>query len=232
MRSDDISQDMGHRNPSGSRDIGLRLGVVLAWDDLTGANTIAVDDETHDDLRVVQGGIGISYGINDVVLIGRKQSTYFILGKVAAPGAGAAQQIVSASIQTNEGTSSTSYVDLATPGPSVQVQIGSSRRALVTFSAGISSTANPANQFVGGSASFSVTGSSSIAMGAFSASALHLSPDTTQLTGVAQTTTRSLLLTAADGLNAGLNIFTMQYHTATAGITCNFNSRNITVIPF
>jgi hypothetical protein len=232
VRSDDISQDIRIKPPTGERDLGMRIGFVLSWDESTGENLVDIEGQTFENLNVVQGGIGIQYQPNDVVVVMRNKTTYFIWGKVAAPGAGAANQIRSSSIQTNESTSSVTYVDLATPGPQLTTTIGSSKRALVIFSAGISAQGNPVNAYVGGSASFAVSGKSSVATGTFSLSAMTYSQDASRTVGVSQTVTRSLLLTASDGLQSGESTFAMQYHTSTSGVTCFFNSRNITVIPF
>lgn len=217
--------------PSGNGDIGFHQGVIQSWDELSGVNTLTVNGSTVSNVKTFQTGIGVPYFAGDVVGLFRFQSTYFILGKVTAPGGTQANQIKSATVDTYQTTGSTSFSDLATVGPQVTVNIGSSRRCLVLHGARVSCSGNPVAQYIGGSVGFQVTGASSIGAG-FGAMVEQLSANATSGAGFTIHTTKSTLLTSADGLNAGSNTFTCKYYSEVATPVTGFAVRTITVIPF
>lgn len=221
----------GFAPPTGPEDVAFHTGQIVTWDDLSGVNTVTVNGVVLSNLKVVQSGIGLSYFAGDVVVIMRKQTQYFILGKVGSPGVGAANQIQSATISTFESTAATSFTDLATVGPSVTVNIGSSRRCLLITGAIIYCTGNPVGQFIGGSIGAQITGASAIGPG-FGALQNAFSANATSGAGLQNYATRVSLITAADGLNAGSNTFTCKYYSQLSSPTCGFSARNITVIPF
>ena len=119
-------------------------------------------------------------------------------------------------VATSEGTTSTSFTNLATSGPAVSVSTGS--RALVILSANLAG--NNANQF--SLMTHDVSGATTVAVA--DAHALiyesSVANDEAQMSWVYLRT----------GLTAGSNVFTCKYRT-TAG-TATFKNRNITVIPF
>jgi hypothetical protein len=222
--------------PSGGADLAQYQGKILSWDELTGLNSVLVNGAAISNMKVVQSGIGLQYQPGDAVLVGKRMSQWYILGKVAAPGAGAANQIASALVAASESTASTSYADLATVGPVVTVYIGSSARCMVTVSSTISSLANAGTatqQWIGGNASFAVSGASTIAP----SSDFYVGGETWYATASAPVGfylggSRTTLLTAARGLNPGLNTFTMKYLALSANPGATFFDRTITVIPF
>lgn len=217
--------------PSGGADLAHYTGQIITWDESTGVNSVMINGAPVSNLRVLQSGIGLQYQPADVVLVEKRMSQWYILGKVAAPGAGAANQIKSAEVLAYETTGSTSYTDLATVGPQVTVTIGSSRRCLVMFAANFSYAGTASNTYIGGRMSFDVTGASSIAAGGTEAVSALLA-QTSPAVGLSQTTTREKLLTAADGLNAGVNTFTTRYVSQISSPVMGFKQRIITVIPF
>lgn len=212
------------RSPSGSEDLSNYTGQILSWDEISGTNTVAVNGGTIPDMRVVASGVGVAYRVGDVVNITRRGTQWFINGKVGAPGAGAGNQIQSADVAANETTTSTSFTNLATFGPSVTLTIGSSRRALVSISAYLSLASNDTN-YAGGVMGFTVTGASSI--GVFRTIAAEIAGG-----GLGVSIGRTMLFTSADGLNPGVNTFTCKYAAATSSYPATIGSRNITVIPF
>jgi hypothetical protein len=109
----------------------------------------------------------------------------------------------SASVVTDETTSSTSYTDLATPGPAVTVATGTS--ALVTFDCTGYNNAAP--------------GSSSITAGTYELYANSPSG------AAVQNLSRTVKVT---GLTAGSNTFTAKYKSQ--GNTAHFYYRDITVV--
>ena len=221
----------GIRGPVGPEDAGFHTGTVITWDEATQANSVYVNGTVLNNVRAIQSGIGVLYQAGDVVVLIRKQTQYFVLGKVSAPGGNNSNQIKSATISTFESTAATSFTDLATVGPSVTVTIGSSRRCLLITGAIIYCTGNPVGQFIGGSIGAQITGASAIGP-AFGALQNAFSANATNGAGFQNYATRVSLVTAADGLNAGNNTFTCKYYSQLSSPTCGFSARNITVIPF
>lgn len=115
----------------------------------------------------------------------------------------------------SEGTSSASYVDLATPGPAVTVSTGTSAIVIIT------AEMQNASASAGAKASCAISGASTVA--AADATAIRAESSATaefnRISGVQHYT----------GLTAGSNTFTMKY-ASTSG-TCNFNFRHLLVIP-
>jgi hypothetical protein len=121
-----------------------------------------------------------------------------------------------ASIATGQGTSSTSYTDLATVGPQVTVTTGT--KAIVAISSGIGRSADGNTGFI----SVAVSGASSIsATDDFSAAASF------SRAGFGMRISRTLLIT---GLTAGSNTFTMKYKVD-GGIAPDWYQRSIVVWP-
>lgn len=229
MRADDIAALMvaGMQSQvTGNTDIGYHTGVVKAWDTLTGLNSVDINGVTFNNLKVLSTGDSIMLAAGDTVVIMRFQTQYFILGRVAAPGLGASLATRTARVNPNESTSSTTFTDLTTFGPTVpDVYIGSSRRCLVMVSA----TVAGGPQF-GGYAAFEVTGASTIpAVGANGVYGAF-----TGASGGMQSSLAVVIpLSADDGLNAGRNTFTMKYRReASYPDTAFFNTRILTVIPY
>lgn len=220
----------GNAPPTGSADIGFHTGQVVSWDESSGTNVVTVQGVALSNLKALQGGIGILYQAGDVVGIIRFQTTYFVLGKVAAPGAGAANQIRYGFTNTIvNGFNTAPYVDLpGSPGPTLtNVYIGSSRRCLVLL------TCLMDTSFSYGFMSFAVSGASTVA--ATSDRGLELGSQAgTGTQGVTAQVAANVVLTAADGLNSGFHTFTCKYGVVNVagGAGINVLRRSITVIPF
>lgn len=221
----------GQASPTGPEDSSIYTGQIVTWDDLTGANSVFVNGVTIPNLRVIQSGLGIGYQPGDVVKIQRIMTQYYIIGKIGAPGAGAAQQIASQQIDTYEFTTNTSYTDLATVGPSVSAFIGSSRKCLVFLSAVVSAAGSPgAFVYIGGTVGFTVTGASAIGAAAQRGLVMVQAAGPEGL-GFTQSASAPILLDASSGLNPGFNVFTTKYRSESASVAGGFRFRNITVIP-
>src|SRR5688500_2317523 len=233
---------LGLSPPAGPRDISMYIGVVLAWDQSTGSNEILVDGTQLPDLRVLQSGIGMDYNVGETVVVLKKQTQYFILGRVSAPGAGAGSGIRSAGDNWIEffGTSG-AWADMPLEsGPSVTAYIGASRSCLVQYRVGyavrVGDTTFGAHIYDAdcyGQVSFEVTGASNIPAGTwqgqrvlFGAEYWNTAPNQMHLHhGVA---TGFMHLTSAYGLNSGSNTFSMKYNT---NRTLEWSEPFITVIP-
>lgn len=214
--------------------MGFHQGVVTAWDSTTNQNTILIAGSEIPDIPALSIGDSIMMSVGDIVGLLRFKSTYFILGRITLPGVSNAFGIRAASDSATGFTNSTTFGDLSVgSGPTVSnVKIGTARRCLVMLSTGASADVNSR-----ATAHFAVSGDSTIAppsgagshsKGAFVGSDTGGGADVTSVSGSA---TRTFLLTAANGLNAGLNTFTMKYASLT-GDDAFFYERTIVVFPF
>lgn len=220
------------QGPSGSEDLSDYTGQIVAWDEISGTNVVHVNGADIPNMRVIQSGIGLAYQAGEVVNIRRRGTQWFIGGKVGAPGAGAANQIASQRVAVLKTVPlGGAFADLSGSfGPEATVYIGSSRRCLVIHSAEISIGGGTVDWFARGAGfqAVQVTGASSL-------------PVETAVTDVfmqggfadSQSVTASTLVTAANGLQPGLNTFTCKYKaTADSGLNVVVNNRVLTVIPF
>lgn len=235
-KSDDLVQ-LYQPPPEGNNDTGFHLGVVESWDELTGANTVRVNGTAVSNMKCLSIGAGIVLTPGDVVALERFQTTYYIKGRIAAPGAGNALGTRQAYVPTEESTSSASYTNLTTVGPIVSgVYVSSARRVQVMITAQISA----ANAY--GYASVEVSGASNIpasdtntpaSMGGFDLD----NPSNLGRVNLAGTATTTQIFDASNGLNQGFNTFTLKYKQATApGYTPvaapRFARRRIVITPY
>uniref|UniRef100_UPI003F49EF6B hypothetical protein n=1 Tax=Amycolatopsis thermoflava TaxID=84480 RepID=UPI003F49EF6B len=192
----------------------------------TGLNTVEINGSTFTNLRVLSTGAVQPFQPDDVVMVLRLGTQYFILGKVRAAGAGAAERIASASVDTAGTYGAQSIGDLpGSPGPSLTMYVGSARRVLVVSSMAVNLSQANAAQHV------EVSGASSIEAGTRVRQA-YLRNDNTNV--VWATVTQQTLLDASDGLQPGQNTFTCKYQVGTVGTGtgAQIASRTLTVIPF
>jgi hypothetical protein len=115
-------------------------------------------------------------------------------------------------VTADEATSSTSFTDLATPGPAVTVDIGPSGKALILITAGMYSTVAPKSCGVALSGATTAVADAAWAARYDDSAALRVAGHH--------------LLT---GLNPGATTFTCKYSSASAG--GRFFARELTVIP-
>jgi hypothetical protein len=230
------------RGPDGPEDAGFHTAVVLDWNDLTGANEIDLYGVTLTDVRTLTSGIGINFNAGDVVVLIRKQSQFFILGKVGSVGGsvGSALQDSQGSFDLTFGTGGAWGNPPSGPGPGVTVNIGSSRAALVFFRAEIGVKVGDTgfgsdvyDPDCVGDLSFEVSGATTIAPGFWSGQKVSNEAEFWNAAGgqmhrSMMTVSGFMPVTAAHGLNAGLNTFTMKYRTSQ---TVQFRQPGITVVP-
>lgn len=173
------------RGESGLEWAGKAQGLILKWDPQTFSNTVRVRGSDLHDLPVSSGVEALTYQPGDVVILdkwkpsGRRgTATYYVSGRVVTPGSGRAEETVSwmrgslarsisaqifadrvhsDSIATTESTTSTTFTDLATVGPTVSdVDVTASGKALVFLSSEMTSPSSP-------NMSVEVSGATSIA---------------------------------------------------------------------
>lgn len=234
--------------PGPAQNMMYRQGKILTWDPYTAANTVDIGGTVFTDLTVLNTSEALILAPGDsvaVLSIGTEEGgksggkTYAILGRLTIPNTPAAATALSIvrtfsdQIDTRESTSSGAYVDLASVGPIVTVDIAPSGRCLVTVGALIEVTAAAGLGISTGSGfmGFTLAGANTlIAVPARSAVAevrYDATPASTLEIGISVGASRLVLL---EGLNQGSTTFTAKY--ATAATTASFFSgRNITVIP-
>lgn len=122
-----------------------------------------------------------------------------------------------ATVATAEGTSSTTYTDLATTTDTVSATIGTSGMCIVIIGATISGSLGGAV----GYASFAASGANTVAAADANAYAVGA------VGGL--TAGQQSYITTLTGLTAGSTTFKMKYRTTTGTATCS--NRTITVIP-
>lgn len=211
-------------NPAtGQADIGFHMGVVTAWNSSTGQNTLMVSGGVVNDIPVLSTADSIMLNVGDTVGLLRFKSTYFILGRIAPPGGGAALRMRSAKASSDVQTTSSSYVNLAGGPALTDVYIGTSRRCLVFVKASMQVAGDAAM------ANIEVSGASAIAPDP-AAPAFIGSGNSTQ--AVSASAMSMILLTAEDGLNEGLNTFTVKYAVLNGVATGFFRDRALVVWPF
>lgn len=230
MKSADIAALLvagSRQQGNGNTDLGWHTGVVQSWDEQTGLNSIEINGNTFDNLSVLSAGSVVPFQAGDTVALMRVQSQYFILGKIRAAGAGAAERIVSAKKDLPLVVSGAlTWGDLPSSyGPEVSVYIGSGRRALVLHSSGIYCSQAYGVQGV------QVSGASTLAV---STAVRNAFLRNTAAPEVWTMSTCVSLITAADGLEQGQNTFTCKYNVELfgTGTGAYFGNRSLTVIPF
>jgi len=226
MRSDDPST-MFVPPPSSANAVGWRTGVIESWDDLTGLNSVRIESQLFNNLRVLSNGLVSPFRPGDVVGVEVIGTQYFVLGKIRAPGASLAEQIRSAEVLNFEVLAPAgAFVDLPTVGPTLtDVYIGSSRRCLVTVSGYIQ--VSQASGRIG----VQVSGVSKIDP-ISQHTAVNYVQGSSDISGIA--TSRTFLLQSTDGLNQGLNTFKCLYSVVVngGGTGAAFGDRTLTVQPF
>lgn len=242
LRAPDVLATLLARTVGGAPDqpeLGFHQGIVITWDQVAGTNTIMIGGSLVSDVPVLAAG-SVLIGANDVVGILRVRTQYFILGRISVLSQ--ALTIRTALLSATSFAPSAAYTDLSGGGvgPTLSnVYIGPSRRCIVFLSAFAAATdmgyAAMHFQVTGASVINPPTGTSAFSKGAFTGSiSADVGDDPTMVGGSAS---RQFLVTAADGLNEGLNTFTMKYlccNEAGGSPTnndCQFSERVIIVMP-
>src|ERR1044072_3800643 len=111
-------------------------GTVVAWDAVAGTNIVRVRGKECVNIPSLVGSETGLIQEKDRVIVIRLNNTYAVLGRLELPGREQrALGLATASVLAAEASTSGTYGNLATAGPSVTVNIGSSRRCLVFASA-------------------------------------------------------------------------------------------------
>lgn len=222
----------GIQGGTGDQDFSLVQGRVVSWDRLSGANTIELNGGYVTNVSVLHAGIPTWFNPGDSVQLVRKQSRYFILGKVASPGgtAGSSVQFGTRTGLNTINNTAGAWVDLPTSPLSVNVYVSSSRAVLILWGADIDCN----NSF--GELGWAVSGATTMSPGAFNNTTVKSSANSgaaTSSTATSNTITGTYVLGPGAGLNAGLNTFTLKARVGIfgTGVSANFGNVTLTLIP-
>jgi hypothetical protein len=221
-----------HQAPQESAEIGYHTGVVQGWDQQTGANSVKIGGSAFVNLRCLTSGAGLLFAPGDTVVLMRLRTQYFILGRIAAPGAGAALSTrvgVAANLGGLADGSYGAWRNLDTgeaTGPNVaSVYVGPARRCLVTVTAEI--RCGPfTDVYIG----FEVTGATTIP--AAYSRAVRLDNWTSGSISMGVSGTFLLDKDFSPSLNSGMHNFAAKYARWAGSGTADFINRHIIVNPF
>lgn len=216
--------------------VGLRSGVVVAWDPLTAENIIEVDGALIENIGIFNTNEALLLKPGDVVKIltsGAGASSWGILGRFTLPGTPEAASALSMirtyadAIPSLEFTSSTSFTDLATVGPQVDVTVGPSGRLLIMATCLFDYNGNDTQG--GGYMAYDITGATSKAANEFDAvksvfNASDATADTVNWIAGARMTAVSL----EEDLNPGAHTITAKYKVLAN--SCQFGMRLLVAI--
>lgn len=235
--SDDLTPVLAA--PAAAPGLGSRQGIVREWNPVTAENVVEVDGVLIPNLSILNTNEASQLKAGDVVTIlttGSAASSWGILGRLTIPGTPEAASALSAVssginagiVSTFEPTTSTTYTDLATPGPSATVTIRPTGKALVIVSVQLG-FAELATQETGAAVSFVASGANTIGVSPQWSVNTWLS-----VAGPPPSIGRTDQLGATfyvDGLNPGVTTFTLKYRTQQAGKAAKFADRVIVVWP-
>jgi hypothetical protein len=237
MRSDDLVPLLA---PAPGPALGFRQGVIVTWDQASAENTVSVGGSLLTNVPILNTSEAAILQAGDVVGILTSGATWGILGRFTIPGTPeavsslSALRTASADVSAIETYSSSSFGDLATAGPEVEITVGASGRVLVTLSATMEYEALRGSGLnsAGAMMSFQMSGantlipfSSRAVRGRIEYNTGQVPTFDTDLTGVLDASKVVLL----DDLNPGLTTFTAKYAIYGAAAPVSFGNRVITV---
>lgn len=224
----DLPSMLDQTPPSAAQDLRYRQGVILTFDPVTLANTVAVGGAVMTDLPLLGVGEamllvpGAVVGLITIGNLGGGQGLA-ILGRLVSPNTDAAAEAVSLlSSRTQVGydtnavsTTSATYVDLG--GPTVSGVVGPSGRVLVFTGALITGISEINGAFIADTARMAVALSGANVLAASNewaySTAYQFSPNTLGAIIV----NRAVAAHLFEGLNPGLTTFTAMYDSAGSG---------------
>ena len=158
------------------------------------------------------GPVTLTAGAN-VGITSSASGTYRIDVNTAGGGGSSVPVATTAKVATAESTTSGSFADLATPGPSVTATVGASGKVKVTVSARVQHSVADTENYIG----VNLSGANTVA-----ASTIWLA-----LPSIANKNLEFSRTTVLTGLAAGSTTFKMQY--ATAAATATFRVRELII---
>ena len=174
-RPADLASLFGPGPDPASQDLRYRQGTVLTFNEVTLQNTIQVGSTVLTDvplLGVGEASLLTTGSVVGVLVVGGDTKQYYITGRIVVPNTPDAADAISllsvlttaAETAADETTSSTTYTDLGTVGPSVAVTVGPSGRLSITVGAiiGISLSSGSGTDQRAGFMSYQIVGPTNV----------------------------------------------------------------------
>lgn len=238
---DDLVSLLARPEPGPAQPVGYRQGVIISYDQTTGANQVLVGGTTVTDLPLLNTSEALLLTPGAVVGILTAGPSWFIIGRVTVPGTADALSALSmissriiAGSDSSAGTrSSDAWGDLSgtSVGPSVTVTISASGKALAWWAAGYGATGTWESLSTGG-ISVAVSGATTVspsgdwALGHFMEFPVSPNPGAALVSASHQ----NCLMHLFEGLNPGQHTFTMKYRNRRNSGDVIFESRRIAVL--
>jgi len=227
--------------PGPAAQVQHRTGVIISFDPSTLANVVMIDGQSYEDLAILNSSeiFVLTPGAVVALLCAKYSdgtSSWAILGRLLRPNTDEAAQ-VSAFLSSgsiahgfhgpSESTSAFPWVDLATPGPAVTVNVSSTGRLLVMIGARVATPDDPlALSNGGGLMSFVLSGANTLAADDERSASLITVLESSSELYVLGSIFAAIELT---GLNPGETTLTCKYGVDVAAATV-FENRSLTVI--
>ncbi len=209
--------------------IDLRQGVVVAVNNAAGTVDVALGGDT----AVIPGVKHTSNyrpTINDTVQVIVKGGDLYCIDRLSNDGPSVISGAASANVFTVQSRTSTSYGDLATVGPSMQVNISPSGRLLVQVSTRIECIVDGSDA-AGGAMGVALTGAN-VASPADNEAVIGFLDLVCGVAIAGNSTICASMATLLTGLNPGLTTVTAKYRSAgSGGTTVTFWDRQLWAVP-
>jgi len=233
--SDDLTSLFTAQPGGPAQPVTYRQGVIQTWNPITLQNTVLVGGTVMQDLPVLGVAEAASFKPGAVVGVQVVGSSWAIIGRFVVPNTPEAFDAITqlssrtktAIIDAQETTTSTSYTDLATPGPAVTLDVGASGRVLMILSAKGGWSVNTSNAASGARMSAELSGANTLAASTTWAAWIYNQYITTTTSVTDASITSAYVF---EGLTPGATTFTAKYRSDNAAITVDFNRRTIVVI--
>lgn len=215
--TEDQAPSSGPRMPPNNSD--FLQGFVIAWDALAGTNKVRIRGrETNNVMSMLGPEVGLIRPGDSVICL-RIGNTFAVVGRIDLPGV--EQRAFGVYFDDTVTLNDTAAAGTWEPrnGPAVSVYIGSTRRCMVSLSAEMLVENNVERVGV------RVTGASNISPVEWRA--LTIGSPELEFQG-----SRTLVYTAADGLNEGVNVFQTMHKTSAASPLPLVGEVQIIVQPF
>lgn len=201
--------------------VQMRQGTVTNYNG--GSIDVTINDTLLTSIPYLDSYIPV---VGDTVMLLQAGATWLTIGRA---GTGTPQLApVAQSIATKESTTSSTYTDLSTFGPSATIIVPATGRAIAHFSAEVGWADGTTDSADGGFMSIALSGANTVAaVDDFRAGAFNQFGGTNFNDGEYEVG-RSYAFT---GLTPGSTTFTMKYRSAGSGKSVDFGRRTIVVEP-
>lgn len=231
--------------PGPAQAMAYRQGVVTAFNPATLENTVNVGGTELTDLPILGVGEATLLTVGSVVglaVIGGSTKTMAILGRLVRPNTDDAEDAVGLlnslifadSVIVQESRTSTTFGDLATPGPEQTVRVRPSGRMLVMVTSQVQFIETAAGGVAqrGGYASVELSGANVVDPVTANDTVLIAANLAVSATGLGQIVMQGSYTAAGvfEGLTPGDTTVTMKYASQYSGEQMDFGRRNLIVV--